>query len=281
MDGKRKAAGKAGGKIRRKTRVKMPAFDIIGDVAVVEVPEGGNEKEIAERIVEKHPHVRTVLGKAGQREGEFRTRKLEKICGKDTKTEHREHGCRFRLDVSKVYFSPREATERQRIAEQVKPKETVMVFFSGIGPFNIVIAKKKPNVEKAYGIESNPDAHEYAVENARINKVGHVFVPVLGDVKEAARKYFGKCDRVVMPLPKEGYRHLPEALKCIRRGTGGVIHFYFYEHESRLFKESVRLVKDAARKTNKSVRILNKRKVLPYGPGVWKVCIEFRVRGPE
>jgi tRNA (guanine37-N1)-methyltransferase len=261
------------------TKMKMPAFDIIGDVAVVEIPEDGNEKEIVRLIIEKHPHVMTILKKAGQREGEYRTRKLKRIYGKETSIEYKEHGCRFRLDVVKTYFSPRETTERQRIAEQVKSKETVMVFFSGIGPFNIVIAKKKPDVDKVYGIESNPDAHKYAMENARINKVGHKFVPIMGDVKEAAKKYFGKCDRVVMPLPKEGYKYLPEALKCTRKGTGGTVHFYFYEHEDQLFKESVQLVKEAVKKMNKRVRILNKRKVLPYGPRVWKVCIEFRVRG--
>ena len=266
---------------QKRQKDRMPAFDIIGEVAIVEVPDGGNEKEIAKLIMKKHPRIRTVLGKAGGREGEYRTRKLKKIYGKETVTEHKEHGCRFRLDIDKVYYSPREATERQRITEMVKKGESVMVFFSGIGCFPVVIARKRPDVGIIYGIESNPDGHESALENVRINKLGHLIVPIHGDVREKARKYFGKCDRVVMPLPKEGYRYLPEAIRWVRKKTGGVVHFYFYEHENDLFKESVRLVKDTARQTNKRVRILNKRKVLPYGPGVWKVCIDFRVCGSQ
>lgn len=255
--------------------MRLQAFDIIGDIAIVEINDGRNEKEIVESILKNHPHVKTIMKKQGEREGKFRTRKLKKIHGKDTVTEHKEHGCRFRMDVSKVYFSPREATERQRIAEQVKAKETVMVMFSGIGAFPVVIAKKA-GAKIVYGIEINPDAHESAIENARINKVSGIVIPILGDVKKESKEYFGKCDRVVMPLPKEGFKFLPEAFKCLKKK--GTIHFYFFEHNNELFTESVDIVKEVAKKMNKSVRFINKRKVLPYGPGSWKICIEFEVK---
>jgi tRNA (guanine37-N1)-methyltransferase len=254
------------------------SFDIIGDVAVVEVPEGEKPKEVAEAIKKKHPRVKTVLMKMGEREGVFRTRRFRKILGTDTETEHREHGCRFMLDVGKAYFSPREATERQRIAGMVKPGETVLVMFAGVGPFPVVIARKSPGVWKVYGIEINPDAFRYMVTNVRINKVGHRVVPVLGDVKKEAGKYHGRCDRVVMPLPKEGYKYLPEAFRCLK-GSGGTIHFYSCGHGSGMFTASLDAVKRAAAGMNKKVRILDKRKVLPYGPGAWKVCIDFRVGG--
>jgi tRNA (guanine37-N1)-methyltransferase len=255
----------------------IPAFDIIGDVAVVEVPAGGNGRAIARAIVKNHPRVKTVLGKTGGREGKYRTRRFSKILGSETETEHMEHGCRFRMDVVKVYFSPREATERQRIAGQVRAKETVMVFFSGIGSFPIAIAKKRPDVGTVYGIEINPHAFRYMVENIRINKMGHKVIPIFGDVKRTARDYFGRCNRVVMPLPKEGYKYLPEAFRCLKRG--GIVHFYSYEHENELFRKSLETVRRVSGRMNKRIRVINKRKVLPYGPGVWKVCIEFWVRG--
>lgn len=254
----------------------MTAFDIIGDVAVVEVPEGGKEREIARLIVSDHPRVKTVLRKMGEREGKYRTRRFRKIVGNGTETEHREYGCRFRLDVAKVYFSPREATERQRIAGQVRARETVMVMFSGIGCFPIIIARKRPGVGIVYGIEINPDAHHYAMENVRINKVGHRVIPVLGDVKDAAKDYYGLCDRIVMPLPKEGYRYLPIAFRCLKRK--GVIHLYHYGHEREMFSKPLGIVKKCAKRMNKSIRVINKRKVLAYGPRTWKVCIEFEVK---
>ena len=179
------------------------------------------------------------------------------------------------MDVAKVYFSQREATERQRIADQVKNGESVMVMFAGIGSFPVIIAKKNPKVGQIYGIEINPHAFKYMVENVRINKVGHKVISVLGDVKKVAKDYSGLCDRVVMPLPKEGYRYLPEAFQCLKKK--GIIHFYSYEHERDLFSKSLDIVNTNSEKMNKRVKIINKRKVLPYGPRVWKICIDFEV----
>ncbi len=257
---------------------KSPSFEIIGEIAIVEIPEERkDERSIARDIMRNHPRVRTVLRKTSEREGEFRLRKFRPIIGSMTETTHKEHGCSFVLDPTKVYFSPRESTERERIAKMVRRKEDVMVFFSGVGPYCVIIAKKA-GVRSVHGIEANPDAHRYAVENARINKVGDVFTPILGDVKEKSRKFFGKMDRVVMPLPKEGYRFLHQAIKCIKP-KGGIVHFYCVEHENELWKNSVTLAKAAAEKAGRKVRIVKKRKVLPYGPGSWKVCIDFWVGG--
>lgn len=256
--------------------MKIPSFEIVGEIAIVEIPEDRrDERSIAMNIMRNHPRVKTVLKKTGDREGNLRLRSFEKLVGSETETEHREHGCLFRLDPTKVYFSPRESTERERITKMVKRGEEVMVFFSGAGPYCVVIAKKA-GVGKVYGIEINPDGHEYALENARINKVGEVFVPVLGDVKTRARRFFGKMDRVVMPLPGEGWRFLHQAIMCIKP-SGGTVHFYYIEHENELWQESVSLVKKAAEKAGRDIRIAKKRKVLPYGPGKWKVCIDFRV----
>lgn len=257
---------------------KSPSFEIIGEIAIVEIPEERrDERSIARDIMRNHPRVRTVLRKTGEREGTLRLRRFKTIIGSVTETIHKEHGCMFVLDPTKVFFSPRESTERERITNMVKKKEDVMVFFSGVGPYCVIIAKKA-GVRSVHGIEMNPDAHMYAVENARINKVGDIFVPIMGDVKEKSRKFFGGMDRVIMPLPKEGYRFLHQAIKCIKP-KGGVVHFYYIEHENELWKSSVPLVKRAAEKAGRRVRIVKKRKVLPYGPGSWKVCIDFSVGG--
>ncbi len=255
---------------------RVPSFEIIGDIAIVEIPEERKDvKSITRNIMRNHPRVRTVLRKTGEREGEFRLRKFRPIIGSVTETVHREHGCMFVLDPTKVFFSPRESTERERIAKMIRRKEDVMVFFSGVGPYCVIIAKKA-GVKSVHGIEMNPDAHRYAVENARINKVGDIFTPILGNVRESSRKFFGKMDRVVMPLPKEGHKFLHQAIKCIKP-KGGNVHFYYVEHENELWKNSIPLVKKAAEKAGRKVRIVKKRKVLPYGPGSWKVCIDFRV----
>jgi len=251
-------------------------FDIIGDVAVIEIPQELESRKllIAKALVKVHPSVKTVCRKLSEREGTFRLRKMEILAGKRTETEHRECGCTYRLDLAKVYFSPREATERQRIAGQVKPRETVMVFFAGVGPYAIMIAKKQN--ARVYAIEINPDAVRYMKENVRINRVQEKVEPVLGDVKKLAKAFFGKCDRVVMPLPMEGYKFLPEAFACLRK-KGGIIHFYHYAHEDDLYSEADGFVRRAARKAGRSIKILRRRKVLPYGPRVFKICLDIKV----
>ncbi|MBM3303653.1 MAG: hypothetical protein FJY76_01035, partial [Candidatus Aenigmarchaeota archaeon] len=200
------------------------AFDIIGDIAIVE--EDVDEKKTVAELRETYPHLKTILKKTGGREGEFRTRPLKKLWGDGTETTHMEHGMRFRLDVQTCYFSPRESTERQRIAGEVLPKEIVMVMFAGVGPFSIAIAKKQPKVGRVISVESNPECIRYMEENVRLNQCKYVVEPLLGDVGVACKPHFGRCDRVVMPLPREGCKFLPIALACLKP-KGGIIHFYY------------------------------------------------------
>lgn len=97
---------------------------------------------------------------------------------------------------------PRESTERMRIAKQVKPGEFIMLMFAGVCPYGIVIAKHQPKIKKIVAIEINPIAYKYMVENIKLNKLEDKIIPVLGDVKDKAKYWYGMCDRVIMPLPK-------------------------------------------------------------------------------
>nr|MDO8099254.1 class I SAM-dependent methyltransferase family protein [Candidatus Njordarchaeota archaeon] len=160
------------------------SFDVIGDIAVIEVSQGlGSLKGlIAEAIVEVHKRVKTVLCKSGAVGGEFRVRSFEHVLGeRKTQTTHREHGCRYVLDVTKAYFSPRLATEHLRVALQVAGDEVVVDMFAGIGPFSILIAKKRG--AQVYSIDVNPDAIEYLKENCKLNGVERLVHPILGDAR--------------------------------------------------------------------------------------------------
>ncbi|MEM5794300.1 MAG: class I SAM-dependent methyltransferase family protein [Candidatus Aenigmatarchaeota archaeon] len=259
------------------------SFDIIGSrekaVAIVEIPEELKDKQeiIAKAIMKLHKNVKTVLKKASERKGKLRIREYELIAG-ETNTEvlHKEYGYLLKLDPQKVYFSPREATERQRIAEQVKPSENVLVMFSGVCPYPLAIFKKQPKVNKIVAVEINPDAHKYAEENVKLNKAEKKVFPVLGDVKEVCPKYYGKFDRIVMPLPLGAESFLDIAIKCLK-SQGGIVHFYNWGSEDDLYSRALSLIEKHARKLRKKVEILNKRKVLPYAPKKYKVCIDFKV----
>src|SRR3990170_506355 len=243
------------------------SFDVIGSkekaVAIVEIPEELKHKEkmIAEAIMEMQKSVKSVLKKTSERKGDTRIREFELIAG-DANTEviHKENGHLLKLDSQKVYFSSREATERRRIAGQVKPGETVLVMFSGIAPFPIEIAKSQPDVDRIYGIELNEAAHNYGIENVRMNKIAHKIVLIQGDAREVCQRFFDKCDRVLMPLPLGAENFLDVAIKCLKEK--GIVHFYNWGREDDLYTNALNLIENATKEMDVKFEVLSKRKVL-------------------
>ena len=260
------------------------SFEIIGSreaaVAIVEVPPELEpyEEEIGDAILRLHRNVKAVYRKLGGRIGEYRVRRLKLIAGEPlTEVVHKEHGYRLKLDVTKVYFSPREATERQRIASLVAPGECVMVMFAGIGPYAIAIAKKQPGVARVPAIELNPAAYCYMLENVEINRLRGKVEPILGDVRDRAPEWTGCCDRVVMPLPKGAHHFIAEALRVLKPG-GGRVHFYHWEAEEELFTKGRRLFEEKARSLGYLAVEEGHRIVSPYAPRVYKVVYDFHVK---
>jgi tRNA (guanine37-N1)-methyltransferase len=260
------------------------SYDIVGSsdkaVAIVEIRDEGaaGEKEMAEQILRDNPSVKSVLKKLSERKGEFRNREYQLLAGDpNTQVLHKEHGYVLQVDPQKSYFSVREGTERQRIASQVKPNEIVMVMFAGVGPYAIAIAKAQPMAEKVIAVEINPDAVESMRYNVRVNKIAHKVVPVLGDVRDACKPWFGMCDRVVMPLPLGAESFLDVAVACGRPGS--IVHLYGWgnEEDGDIFAAAEKSISEQLGKLGRKYEIVGKRKVLPYAPGRFKVCVEFRL----
>jgi len=204
------------------------SLDIIGDIAIVELPEilEPYSAEVGQAIIRTNPHVRLVLKKSGDVDGKFRTRKLQTLAGSGgTETIYSEFDCRYRLDVSSVYFNPRLARERHRVAEQVHPEEVIVDMFAGVGPYSILIAKVQPS-SRVYSSDINPSAVQYLKENILINESADRITPLLGDVREFSRgRLSGIADRVVMNLPSEAKKYLDTALQILKQ-KGGIIHYY-------------------------------------------------------
>jgi len=257
------------------------SFEVIGSkeksVAIVEIPEEleSKKKLIAKKIMQMNKGVKSVLKKSSERKGEFRTREFELIAGdEDTKVLHREYGYLLKVDPQIVYFSEKEGVERQRIAEQVRPNEVVMVMFAGIGSFCVAIVKKQPLVEKIIAIELNPQAARYIVENSLINRIADKIVAIEGDVKEEAKRFYGRCNRVVMPLPLEASEFFDDAIKCLRES--GIIHFYTIINQND-FSSAEKTIKEVCTRMNRKYKILNEHKVTAYSPRKWKVVIDILV----
>lgn len=204
-------------------------IDIIGDLAVIKLPREWEDQghQIGERILQRLGHVEGVFRQTSPASRVERIRDMEWLAGKkETQTTYREHGCIFRLDLTKVYFSPRLSNERMRIAGLVAKGEVLVNMFAGVGTFSIVVARKAvPRC--VYSIDMNPEAFRYMTENVKLNGVDEVIIPILGDAKEAVAGLRGVADRVLMPLPELAYDYLPYGLQCLK-GTGWV-HVYVHQ----------------------------------------------------
>ena len=252
------------------------AFDIVGDVAVLEIPRELNKKQkiIAAAVLNMHGNVKAVYKEVGGRTGKLRLQKLQWLAGdKRTETTAVENGVRLKLDLAKVYFSPRIASERKRIYQQVKKPEQVLVMFSGVAPYVIEIAKHTP-AKRVYGIEVNKTGHKYAGENVKLNKLESKVKLFCGDVKKVMPK-LGKFDRILMPLPKGAEDYLELAFRHIKRN--GIVHFYDFLPEKEIPTAAVKKIKNISSKLKKKVKIIKAVKCGQLAPRAYRVCVDFKV----
>ena len=262
---------------KRELELVPTSFDVVGDILIFsEFPKELTKKEkiIGQTILENYHHIKTILKKTKKYSGKFRTPKLKVIAGENKKeTIHKENNVFIKLNVEKVYFSQRMSSERKRITELVKPNESILVMFSGSGIYPLVIAKNT-KCKEVYGIEINPTAHKYALENIKKNKMENKVKLFLGDVRKIMPNINKKFERILMPLPKGGEDFLVLALKYTK--NKGIIHFYDFMHEDEFYKAEEK-VKYACKKSGKKYKILGTVKCGQYSPGFYRVCIDFSV----
>ncbi|MCC4765862.1 methyltransferase [Methanosarcina sp. DH1] len=253
-----------------------PAYEVIGDIALLEDPELDKEKasRIADALLQTHSNIKTVLKPLTPVIGEFRVREFEVVAGEPrTETIHREYGCRYKVDLSRAYFTPRLSTERSRILFQVKEGDTIVDMFAGVGPYSILIAKsKKPS--KVLAIDKNPDAVRYLRENIILNSAKNIEA-IEGDAREEAKKFAGTADHAIMNLPHSAFEFLDSAVLLTK--PGGIIHYYGITPEDDLFESSIKLIKEAAEKAGRKIEVLEKRVVRSYAPHQYNICIEARI----
>lgn len=254
---------------RRSSKIGLN-YEVIGDIAIIDRPP--YDEALARKLIETRKDVKVVLAAASGVHGQYRLKDLIFIAGEPrTTTVYREYGCSFLLDVSKVYFSPRLATERHRIASLAKPSETIVDMFAGIGPFTIMLAKK---VSTVIAFEINPVAVEYLEKNIAQNRVNNVLV-YLGDAKSLALKSRGLANRVIMNLPHAAFGFLSEALIVLNEG-GGTIHYYDIRSENE-FAYAAETVREAIELHGRTVEDLALKKVRSYAPHRYIIALDIKV----
>jgi tRNA (guanine37-N1)-methyltransferase len=255
------------------------SFDVIGDITILEIPPKlvTKQKLIAATLLSLHPNIKSIYKKSSPHSGEYRTQKLTYLAGKRTKeTIYKENNIRLKLDVEKVYFSPRLANERLRIVNQVKPNENILVLFSGCGPYSFNLSKNT-KAKKIYSIELNPTAHKYALINKQLNKSENTEF-INGDVSVALPSLLKitklRFDRIIMPLPKTASDFLESVFPATKQGT--IIHFYNFQHQDE-FNKARDIIKTVCKKYNKRCKILKVVKCGQNAPRFFRICIDFKI----
>ena len=266
-------------KAPKKVIKDLPAsYDIIGDIALIKVDkEIENYKfEIGKAIIKANKNINTVA-KVKPVSGELRTRDIEIISGeKKTKTIHKEFGLEFFVDIKEVYFSPRLANERKRIADLVKKDEIVLDMFCGVATFPILINKiSKPRL--IYGIDKNKKAIEFAKKNIQINGMYNKIIVTNKDanlVKEVLPKEI-TINRIIMNLPFSSKDFLKNAFSLIKDEC--FIHFYEILSKEKI---SIRVeeLKEICKKNGIIAKKIKVNKIKSYTPREFYICFDIRAK---
>jgi tRNA (guanine37-N1)-methyltransferase len=256
------------------------AFDQIGDIVIIKIPNElmPKKKIIADTILAHVKSAKAVFAQVSPVRGDYRVRNLEFIAGENrTITEYKEHGCRFRVDVAKTYFSPRLSTERLRIANMVGEGETIVNMFAGVGTYSILMARMNKTC-KVYSIDSNAVAAELCEANAKLNKVQDRVVSIHGDAGEVIKdKLAGQADRVLMPLPESAKEFVDSAVLALKKK--GVVHYFIHIRADNKKTSKNLGLQDAHKAFVKYNHIVQQvRVVRGVGPRIYQIVADVLVK---
>ena len=251
--------------------VEDPSYERVGDVVVVDEDDPDRADRVAAAVVESDLPVDAVLDRASKVKGQERVRDWEVLAGEGTEAVHREYGCEYLVDLAEAFFSPRLATERHRVAEQVEAGEHAFDMFAGVGPFVVPFARRGATV---VGADVNPEAIAYLRENASRNGVAERVTAIEGDVREVVPDYGGWADRVVMNLPHSADEFLDTAV--LLAGEEAVIHYYDIQHEEDPFGPGEAAIRRAA-EPDYEATVETRRRVRSYAPHEVNVCLDVRL----
>ena len=260
----------------------MANYDILGNIVILKT-EGLKRKQAQTTAKEllKKPGITTVVEKVERLKGRLRVPKLKHVLGEKTfVATYKESGCVFVLDVRTCYFSPRLSNERLEIAKKIKKigkKSKVLVMFSGVGPFPIVISKFADLDNKIVAIELGKECNKYAKENLKKNKILNDIELIQGDVKRiipGLKKKNQKFDIIVMPRPNLKDSFLSCALDVSKKGT--IIYYYGFCHEDELKTMKQGLIQEA-KDCGKKIKILKVKQAGDIAPFKFRYRIEIKV----
>ncbi len=252
-------------------------FQRLGPVVIVRLPDSlrPHFPAIGAAYLEEL-RARAVLRRRGGSVGEFRLPEVEPIAGRGTETEVVEHGIRYRLDAARVMFAAGNHSERARVGRLVRPGETVVDLFAGIGYFTLPAAVLG-RAGHVHACEANPVAVEYLRTNVERNRVGGRVTVYPGDNRDAPLPS-GAADRVFLGLLPESLPWVPRAAGLLAP-RGGWLHVHRLQETRQGPDPVIGPVLDLIDRAGRTALAAAVHPVKPYGPGRRHVVVDVAV-GP-
>ena len=257
-------------------------FQTLGNIIILKLKPKLLEKDkvIGQAYLGLLPKIRSVYVNKGRIIGSFREpENIEFLAGEDNPiVEHKEHGIKYRFDITKIMFSKGNLNERRFLATLVKKGEIVVDMFAGIGYFSLPIAKHS-DVEQIYSIEFNPTSYKTLLENIKINHLEEKITVINGDCKkevlELSRSGI-RADRVIMgvfPAPKD---YVKEALSLTKEE--GTIYHYEGVVEKEAYISLFKEFEEICQEEQFNCKLESHRFVKSYGPNLFHTVLDILVR---
>ncbi len=257
-------------------------FQTLGNLIILKLNPKLSEKNkvIGQAYLDLLPKIRSVYLNKGRIIGSFREpENIEFLVGEDNPfVEHKEHGVRYRFDITKIMFSQGNLNERRLLATFVKKGEVIVDMFAGMGYFSLPIAKHS-EAEQIYSIELNPTSYRTLLENIKINHFEEKIIAINGDSKQEVLELSNsgiKADRVIMgvfPAPKD---YVKEALS-LNKEEGTIYHYEGVVEKDAymsLFKE----FEEICQKEQFNCTLESHRFVKSYGPNLYHTVLDIFVK---
>jgi len=257
-------------------------FQTLGNIIILKLKPKLLEKDkvIGQAYLDLLPKIRSVYVNKGRIIGSFREpENIEFLAGEDNPiVEHKEHGIKYRFDITKIMFSKGNLNERRFLATLVKKGEIVVDMFAGIGYFSLPIAKHS-DVGQIYSIEFNPTSYKTLLENIKINHLEEKITVINGDCKkevlELSRSGI-RADRVIMgvfPAPKD---YVKEALSLTKEE--GTIYHYEGVVEKEAYISLFKEFEEICQEEQFNCKLESHRFVKSYGPNLFHTVLDILVR---
>lgn len=158
----------------------LTSFTAVGHLILVNLKENllSQKEAIGKALLDNNKRAVAVCNKINSIENVYRTSEIEVIakrpgCELDDEElmicEVNQNKCRFKLDISKVYWNSRLSTEHERFVNKLnKSIDIVFDVCAGVGPFSVPAAKAKC---KTFANDLNPDSIKWLRVNMERNKV--------------------------------------------------------------------------------------------------------------